>query len=214
MATFLCKRCNYETVYKSSIVKHLQKKKSCDAIYEDIDRSKLLEEFKKEKNKEEYIYKCTICDTFFKYRSNLSRHEANCSKKQQDKDNKHIKELESRIQNLEKKTLISYDKKIKHDVCTDTIYILHKLLPGGGFVGLCSLLQVLFGTNINVFMQIRYDGLIYTMVQREHENLNEEHLINALDDIEIQHTSSKSFKGEKPRELFELYKGKLDYKYF
>jgi hypothetical protein len=111
MATFLCKRCNYETVYKSSIVKHLQKKKSCDAIYEDIDRSKLLEEFKKEKNKEEYIYKCTICDTFFKYRSNLSRHEANCSKKQQDKDNKHIKELESRIEKLEKKSLVATKNK-------------------------------------------------------------------------------------------------------
>ena len=107
MATFLCKRCNYETVYKSSIVKHLQKKKSCDAIYEDIDRSKLLEEFRKEKNKEEYIYKCTICETFFKYRSNLSRHEANCSKKQ----NKHIKELESRIEKLEKKTLVATKNK-------------------------------------------------------------------------------------------------------
>jgi hypothetical protein len=212
-AIFTCKRCNYETIYKKSLIKHLEKQKECPVINQDIDRTLLIHELTC-KNEQEYIYKCQNCNKVLKHKSSLSRHEANCSKKQQDKDNKHIKELESRIQNLEKKTLISYDKKIKHDVCTDTIYILHKLLPGGGFVGLCSLLQVLFGTNINVFMQIRYDGLIYTMVQREHENLNEEHLINALDDIEIQHTSSKSFKGEKPRELFELYKGKLDYKYF
>ena len=119
MATFLCKRCNYETVYKSSIVKHLQKKKSCDAIYEDIDRSKLLEEFRKEKNKEEYIYKCTICETFFKYRSNLSRHEANCSKKQ----NKHIKELESRIEKLEKKTLVATKNKTINNTQNNIINI-------------------------------------------------------------------------------------------
>jgi hypothetical protein len=106
-----CKRCNYETVYKSAIIKHLQKKKVCDALYEDIDRSKLLEEFRKEKKKEDYIYKCTICSTFFKYRSNLSRHEANCSKKHQEKENKYIKELESRIEKLEKKSLVATKNK-------------------------------------------------------------------------------------------------------
>ena len=211
---YTCKRCHYESVYKSAIIKHLQKQNECNAIYEDIDRSKLLEEFRKEKNKEEYIYECTICNMFFKYRSNLSRHETICLKKKKEKDSNQIKNLKSRIEYIEKKTLISFDKEGNLDVCNHTIYILHKLLPGGGFAGLCSRLQMLLETNIYVVTKIINDGLIYTMVQKEEGNLNIEHLINELDDIEIQHTSFTSFQREKPIELYELYKGRLIYKSF
>ncbi len=38
-AIFTCKRCNYETIYKKSLIKHLEKQKECPVINEDIDRN-------------------------------------------------------------------------------------------------------------------------------------------------------------------------------
>ena len=105
-AIFTCKRCNYETIYKKSLIKHLEKQKECPVINQDIDRTLLIQELT-HKNEQEYIYKCQNCNKVLKHKSSLSRHEANCSKKQ----NKHIKELESRIEKLEKKTLVATKNK-------------------------------------------------------------------------------------------------------
>ncbi len=79
------------------------RKKACDVLYEDIDRNKLLEEFRKEKKGRLYInvqyvvFFSSIEAIFLAMKPIVP---------------KNIKELESRIEKLEKKSLVATKNKI------------------------------------------------------------------------------------------------------
>ena len=76
MLEYICKRCNYTTMYKNNIRTHLKKKKICEVVGEgcDIDREFLIQELYPEKE-----YKC-VCGADFTLNTNLIRHKKGCGK--------------------------------------------------------------------------------------------------------------------------------------
>ena len=77
--TFTCKRCGYESHLKTHLIRHLNKKNTCHAILEDIDRSHLVSELEKKYN--EKTYDCEFCQKKFNSASNKSKHRQTCKKR-------------------------------------------------------------------------------------------------------------------------------------
>jgi hypothetical protein len=80
---YICKRCNYTTNRKSSLLNHLNKKKTCKVTHEDISCEDLIIEvnnmkYEELKNKEPKIYKCVYCNKIFGHSSNFYRHKRTC----------------------------------------------------------------------------------------------------------------------------------------
>ena len=102
---FTCKRCDYETDLKQSLIKHLQKKKICPVIKEDIDRSILLNELVYVKEYNDRTFDCEFCAMKFNNSSNKSRHKKICKSAIIDDDKETIKrnlqELQEKFNNLE-----------------------------------------------------------------------------------------------------------------
>ena len=76
MVNYDCPRCGYTTQNKPNIVRHLNRKKICLPIVNDID----LGEFKKNFIKKPSL-KCQFCGKKCSRSDNLKRHEENCTKK-------------------------------------------------------------------------------------------------------------------------------------
>ena len=72
---FHCRRCNFSTEYKHVLVKHLERKKVCDAKHDDVDVVVLLKELQDEKEKP---CKCDVCGKPFSHSSSKSRHKKTC----------------------------------------------------------------------------------------------------------------------------------------
>ena len=79
MITFVCKRCHYTASTKQALVKHLNKQKTCSILFENIERSTLLEELKeKKKDLNNDCSYCKYCNQGFNTKSNMYRHTKIC----------------------------------------------------------------------------------------------------------------------------------------
>ena len=70
---FTCKRCNYETTYKKCLIQHLNNKKPCKILNNNIEREILIDELI-EKTYNEITHDCEYCEKKFNNRSNMYRH--------------------------------------------------------------------------------------------------------------------------------------------
>jgi len=75
---FLCKRCGYSTTLLSTLKRHLQRKKVCNPVVEDIETSIL---YNKCFEKDVKPYKCDYCDKSYTHLSSTSYHKKTCVKK-------------------------------------------------------------------------------------------------------------------------------------
>jgi hypothetical protein len=75
---FLCKRCGYSTTLLYCLKKHLQRKKQCNPIVEDIEPSIL---YNKCFEKDGKPYKCDFCDKRYIHASSTYKHKKTCVKK-------------------------------------------------------------------------------------------------------------------------------------
>ena len=78
MTSYKCERCNYETLYKSNLLKHLKTVKICESISSDIPREDLLYKIKYETIKDVNIYKCKYCPKKLSSKSGIYLHEKKC----------------------------------------------------------------------------------------------------------------------------------------
>jgi uncharacterized C2H2 Zn-finger protein len=74
-----CQRCGYMTKFKQSLIRHLEKKKECNIINNDISRDLLIRQLT-EKIYNDVTYNCTYCDKLFNTSSNLTKHKKICKK--------------------------------------------------------------------------------------------------------------------------------------
>lgn len=78
VASYICRRCGYTTQYKHAFLKHLEKKKVCESILEDINVEDILKTVRpivKTKS-----HQCKRCKKQFSHPSGLSRHKKTCVK--------------------------------------------------------------------------------------------------------------------------------------
>ncbi|MSX83146.1 MAG: hypothetical protein F2740_02245 [Actinobacteria bacterium] len=73
-----CKRCGYSTTLLSTLKRHLQRKKQCNPVVEDIETSIL---YNKCFEKDVKPYKCEYCDKSYTHISSTSYHKKTCVKK-------------------------------------------------------------------------------------------------------------------------------------
>lgn len=71
---FVCKRCQYTTNTKSRFITHITRKKPCEPLYSNIDRSDLIEELNHLNDFKPYG--CDVCSARFSHKSGLYRHKA------------------------------------------------------------------------------------------------------------------------------------------
>ena len=76
MPLHTCKRCNYASVNKPDLLRHLQRKKTCVATCNDVQVSVLLDELTDQTTR---LEKCSKCNKSFANRSNVLRHENCCA---------------------------------------------------------------------------------------------------------------------------------------
>jgi hypothetical protein len=77
---FVCKRCGYETEHKHCMQNHYKRKIVCEAKYNDIDISDLLD-ILNYKTLNEKTHECEYCNRKFNSCSSKSRHKTICKKK-------------------------------------------------------------------------------------------------------------------------------------
>lgn len=99
---YTCKRCGYNSEFKSNLTRHLRKRVPCKAELEDIPRDELLGEVVEKEADTEWT--CPICHDVFHSRSSMYRHKRSCKEKTEQKEKYRIEELESRLQELESTT--------------------------------------------------------------------------------------------------------------
>lgn len=64
-----CPRCHYSTTLKGDMLRHLQKKNTCGALYSDVSVDELLQKLQQPKK-----YKCNWCEKSFSHTSSLCKH--------------------------------------------------------------------------------------------------------------------------------------------
>ena len=75
---FTCKRCGYQCDHKSVLLRHLEKKKICIPMIEDVSIEDCIASIQ---DPEPKPIKCKFCSCQFNHRSNQYRHEKNCKNK-------------------------------------------------------------------------------------------------------------------------------------
>lgn len=74
-----CKRCGAECANKYYILRHLGKKKPCNALFDSIEIDKYIDELTKKKVEETPTnFKCNYCTYTYAHRSGRTRHEKTC----------------------------------------------------------------------------------------------------------------------------------------
>ena len=78
--SYICPRCHYETGFICNIKKHLNRKKICEAIYDDIQVNDILLKYQNDKNIEKK-YQCEYCDKNFNSKQGKYQHKQICKNK-------------------------------------------------------------------------------------------------------------------------------------
>ena len=104
---YKCKRCNFTTQYKHSIIRHLKNKTPCETQNEDISRDELLKNLFP-KNYDKKTYTCEYCKSLFSHNSTKSKHMSSC------KDKPDTNNLIKKIQELEE-TILKQPQKITNN---------------------------------------------------------------------------------------------------
>jgi len=92
-----CKRCGYTTNQKGHLIRHLNNKKQCSVLLQDIPCAELIDELGKKYN--EKTYDCEFCGKRFNSRSNKSHHKTIC-KKRHNTDNSDVTLLRQEVKEL------------------------------------------------------------------------------------------------------------------
>lgn len=75
---FTCRRCHYKSPEKHCLIRHLQKLKPCECLFENIERNILIEELKKPKLRDDGDFTCNLCGQCYKSRQGLYKHKFLC----------------------------------------------------------------------------------------------------------------------------------------
>lgn len=94
---YICKRCEYKTERKASLIKHLERKNKCQVKNEDVSTEFLLDEIMTVKHVEGEPYECEFCSRTFNDRSNMHKHMHVCKKRKKTL----IEEMEDKILAME-----------------------------------------------------------------------------------------------------------------
>jgi hypothetical protein len=150
MKTYKCRRCGHIAYQKIQLQNHLNKQKECESIYEDIDRSILLNELKKKI----VIFDCKKCGKTFSSRQSKWTHEKKCEYSKEIKciteikviNENEIKELKNEIIEIKKillKTQLNQNMNSNNtnsniisnsnntNYINNTTYIIQNLRPFG-----------------------------------------------------------------------------------
>ncbi len=123
MSKYICKRCGYNSPYKSSLKNHLNRKIICEAIFNDIQVEVLLNELEEKRD----ITICTKCGKKLSNRQNKWKHEKICkvNKNNTNNDTNEIIELKNQINEMSKMLEKMLEKQqnitINNDNSTNTI---------------------------------------------------------------------------------------------
>jgi rubrerythrin len=77
---FSCKRCGYETAYKSNLLKHFKNLILCPPTISDFSISELINNIKPDEDKS-IVINCNFCGTKYLHMTSLTRHKKNCDKR-------------------------------------------------------------------------------------------------------------------------------------
>lgn len=72
---YQCKRCGYNTPTKCNLLKHLQRKKTCEPSVSDVSIEDMRDELRKKLND---TYKCSYCEKYYSAHQSMYRHQKNC----------------------------------------------------------------------------------------------------------------------------------------
>jgi len=99
---YCCKRCHYTTDIKTNILSHLKRKNQCNVLFDDIDRSILIDELT-QKDTNDTPFECEYCSKKFSYQSGKSRHKKSCKENPNNVEDSIVDRLEEKIKELEQK---------------------------------------------------------------------------------------------------------------
>lgn len=121
---YKCKRCDYTTNKKSSIILHFNRKNICKAKninLENITYKQLLDELNGIIKK----YKCKYCDNEYQYTSGLYRHQKQCSNKEEKIDESKINIINNGVININinQVNILSFDEVKGHNTKFNINYI-------------------------------------------------------------------------------------------
>ena len=77
---YVCKRCHAELTTNGNLKKHLERKKTCFALFDNIDISVYMNELIKERPRDTHNHNCDHCQKGFKSLKTKCRHEITCKK--------------------------------------------------------------------------------------------------------------------------------------
>ena len=117
----VCPRCHYTAKAKCTFRRHLERKKPCKIMYENVSIAEIYEQFKM-KRRIKGEKKCKFCDREFTRSSHLKRHLKTCKVKngRDCTSEEKVKILEERMANMEKE-LNKYKKKAEMSNTTNNI---------------------------------------------------------------------------------------------
>lgn len=130
MAEFQCKRCGYQTNVKQALLRHLQKKKVCEAINANIIRDELILEIKS-KVLNVVTYPCQWCNKMFNNKCNVYKHVKVCKQKPNESSNvielqEQIKELQAEVKQLKENATTQNITQTANNIQNNTINITIK----------------------------------------------------------------------------------------
>lgn len=124
---YVCPRCNYTTVNKYDLKKHLLRKKLCKPINGDVSLTEIKEKYLKPKKEK---YKCDICNSVFSSKNGWKSHCEKCNQttyliKMVQQQKQQIEDLTKQIKKstLNPKTI---NNNVQNNIVINTPYPLRK----------------------------------------------------------------------------------------
>lgn len=103
MESYDCQRCGHEFTTRASLVRHLKRQNTCQALLDTISAVEILKIVEKPKLTDGF--QCEFCDKFFNSSQGKYQHKKFCKKKKKNDDiSSRIEELTKEINDLKKKS--------------------------------------------------------------------------------------------------------------
>jgi hypothetical protein len=159
--TFICKRCNQCFLYKAYLKSHLERKRRCEFIENDIDVKLLLEELYK-RNLNEKTYDCDFCGMKFNSTSGKCQHKKICKNKPISSDEKVneltkvVEDLKNKLEKLNGKNSLTTNNNITNNT-QNNINVTIPKLNDFGKENMNALPETLIST---LFMDLRFRELL------------------------------------------------------